>query len=152
MAAPKGHHLYVNLSATQTRRRLKGFGHGVRRIQSAGKNRAVVVHTATGRHEEELMRQFADVGCAAREEDLGSPIENLRNLGSTSAGWLREAGVRTIDDLEQIGPAKTWNLVKLRHPEAGRNLLWALSAGLEHRDWRELTEHDRNTLLAQVED
>jgi DNA transformation protein and related proteins len=62
MADPKGDKLYVNLGASQTRRRLRGFGHGVRKIQTAGRNQAVVIHTATGRHLDELKAQFADVG------------------------------------------------------------------------------------------
>jgi DNA transformation protein len=62
MADPIGDKLYVNLSASQTRRRLKGFGHGVRKVQSAGRNQAVVIHTATGRHLQELEAKFADVG------------------------------------------------------------------------------------------
>lgn len=57
----KGDRLYVNLSATQTRRRLKGYGFGVRKIHSDGKNRAVIIHTATGQHREELHALFADV-------------------------------------------------------------------------------------------
>ena len=57
----KGDRLYVNLSATQTRRRLKGHGFGVRKIQSDGKNQAVIIHTATGQHREELHALFADV-------------------------------------------------------------------------------------------
>ena len=65
MADPKGGKLLVNLSAAQARRRLKGFGHGVRKIQSGGKNRAIVIHTATGRHLEELEAKFADVGFAS---------------------------------------------------------------------------------------
>ena len=40
-------HLYVNLSASAVRRRLKGHGFGVRRIEAAGKGRTVIVHTAT---------------------------------------------------------------------------------------------------------
>ncbi len=60
MADPKGDKLYVNLSATEVRRRLKGFGHGVRKVQSAGKNRAVVIHTATGQHLAELEAVFGD--------------------------------------------------------------------------------------------
>ncbi len=56
-----GQRLYVNLGASQVRRRLKGFGHGVRKIQSAGKNRAVVIHTATGEHLRELEAVFGDV-------------------------------------------------------------------------------------------
>ena len=70
MADPKGDRLYVSLSASQVRRRLKGFGHGVRKIQSAGKNRAVVVHTATDQHLDELEALFGDVKIARSEEEL----------------------------------------------------------------------------------
>ncbi len=57
----KGQRFYVNLSASQVRRRVKGFGHGVRKVQSDGKNRAVIIHTATGEHLRELELLFADV-------------------------------------------------------------------------------------------
>jgi hypothetical protein len=81
MADPKGQKLFVNLSASQTRKRLKGFGHGVRKIQSAGKNQAVVIHTATGQHLEELRAQFADVGVSdtlhqARVEREAPPTDD----------------------------------------------------------------------------
>ena len=70
MTDVKGYRLYVNLSASQVRRRLKGFGHGVRKIQSVGKNRAVIIHTATGQHLEELEAVFGDVKVSSSEEDL----------------------------------------------------------------------------------
>ncbi len=70
MTEIKGQHLYVNLSASQVRRLLKGFGHGVRKIQSAGRNRAVVIHTATGQHLEELEAVFGDVKISSSEEGL----------------------------------------------------------------------------------
>jgi hypothetical protein len=50
--------LYVALSASEVRRRLKGHGFGVRRIESAGKGRAVIVHTATGKHLQQLKAFF----------------------------------------------------------------------------------------------
>ena len=53
--------LYVNLSASQARKRLKGFGHGVKKVQAAGKKRAVIFHTATGQHLRELEGLLADV-------------------------------------------------------------------------------------------
>lgn len=62
MPEPKGYKLYVNLGASQSRKRLKGFGHGVRKVQTAGKNQAMIIHTATGRHLTELEAKFADVG------------------------------------------------------------------------------------------
>ena len=68
MGDPKGDMLYVNLSASQVRRRLKGFGHGVRKVQSAGKGRAVVIHTATGQHLEELVAVLGDVEVSWSEE------------------------------------------------------------------------------------
>jgi hypothetical protein len=71
MADPKGDHLYVSLSASEVRRRLKGFGHGVRKVHSAGKDRAVVIHTATGQHLEELEVVFGDVKVSSSEKDLG---------------------------------------------------------------------------------
>jgi DNA transformation protein and related proteins len=65
MPDPKGDNLVVNLGASQTRRRLKGFGHGIRKVQAAGRGQAVIIHTATGRHLQELEAKFADVGFAS---------------------------------------------------------------------------------------
>jgi hypothetical protein len=151
MADPKGDYLYVNLSASQTRRRLKGFGHGVRKIQSAGKNRALIIHTATGEHLAELENKFADVGHAGRSENLSQPIENLRNVGLTSAAWLRTAGIATIGDLEDCGPAFAYMQVKRHAPDASLNLLWALAAGLQDRDWRSLTDAEKRDLLSEIQ-
>ena len=57
----KGDKLHVNLSASQTRKRLKGLGYGVRKVQSAGTNEAVIIHTATGDHLRDLEALFRDV-------------------------------------------------------------------------------------------
>jgi hypothetical protein len=150
MGEPKGARLYVNLGSSQTKRRLKGFGHGVRQVQSAGRNRAVIVHTATGRHLLELEAKFADVGCASQEAALDQPPGNLRNLGPTSAAWLVEAGLRSISDIRRVGPVGAFQLVRRKHPEASLNLLWALVAGLEERDWRELSESEKARWLAEL--
>jgi DNA transformation protein and related proteins len=61
MADIKGDRLFVNLSANQTRKRLQGHGFGVRKVHSNGRNRAVIIHTATGQHREELHALLADV-------------------------------------------------------------------------------------------
>ena len=53
--------LFVGLGASQVRRRLKGHGFGVKRVESAGKGRALIVHTATGEHLGELLALFQDV-------------------------------------------------------------------------------------------
>ena len=73
MAEPAGDRLYVALPASEVRRRLQRFGHGVRKVHSAGRNRAAIIHTATGRNLDELKAQFADVVCAQVESDLDPP-------------------------------------------------------------------------------
>jgi hypothetical protein len=58
MSEVKGNRLYVNLGASQVRRRLKGVGFGVRKVETAGTNRALIIHTATGEHRRELESLF----------------------------------------------------------------------------------------------
>jgi DNA transformation protein len=146
----KGDKLYVNVGASQVRRRLKGFGHGVRKIETAGRHRAVIIHTALGRNLEALAAKFADVGYSYSDRELGEPIETLRNVGPTSAGWLRAGGVQTVADLEKLGPGVAYLRVKREFPQAPLNLLWALAAGLADVDWRELPGAERERLLANL--
>ena|SRR5436190_17831914 len=151
MPDPKGQKLFVNLGASQTRRRLKGFGHGVRQIQSAGRNRATIIHTATGRHLRELESLFGDVGFSNTETDLSEPIDNLPNLGPASAAWLRDSGIKTITDLDRFGSVGAYRITKQKHPAATLNLLWALEAGLLGKDWRELSEDEKKRLRMELE-
>ena len=147
----KGYRLYVNLGPSKTRRRLKGHGFGVKKVQSAGRNQAVIVHTATGEHLRQLKQLFADVTASEHESDLGVPVENLRNLGATSAEWLKEINVHTRDDLAAVGAAAAYRLIKERQPTASLNLLWGLAAALEDRDWRELSEAEKERLREEAE-
>ena len=144
--------LYVNLSASQTRKRLKGFGHGVKKVEAAGRNQAVIMHTATGGHLEELESLFADVMPSKSQEELGIPVENLRNLGHRSAAWLREINVHTRSDLERLGPVFAYRLVKQRQPNTSLNLLWAMAGALADRDWRELSTNEKAKLRRKVDD
>jgi hypothetical protein len=150
MAEPHGYKLFVNLGASQTRRRLKGFGHGVRKVQSAGRNQAVVIHTAYGRHLKELQAKFADVGFAGAVSDLGEPISNLKNIGPATALALREVGLQTIADLERIGPVAAYRLLKTRRPQTGLTTLWSLAAGLQDLDWQSLPDATKQRLLREA--
>jgi DNA transformation protein and related proteins len=57
----KSDRFYVHLGASQARRRVKGHGFGVKKVETAGKNRAVIIHTATGTHLRRLESLFHDV-------------------------------------------------------------------------------------------
>ena len=70
---------------------------------------------------------------------------------SQSAMMLAEAGIRTLDELEVLGAVKAYARVKALRPKfASLNLLWALAAGLEDRDWRELTPDEKSALLGEL--
>lgn len=143
--------LFVNLSASQARKRLKGHGFGVKRVEAAGRHQSVIVHTATGGHLRELECLFADVITSSSPAGLDIPVENLRNLGPASAKWLRDVGIHTRADLARFGPAMAYRLVKDRYPEASLNLLWAMAAALTDRDWRELSESTKQRLRLDAE-
>ena len=80
------------------------------------------------------------------------PIESLRNLGPKSGQWLREAGITTIPELKRLGPVVAFRLVKQHQPKASLNLLWAVVAGLDGKDWRELTEATKKRLRKEAEE
>jgi DNA transformation protein and related proteins len=87
--------------------------------------------------------------CSKRQNR--QPVSTLRNLGPKSAMMLVEAGISTLDDLRELGAVKAYLRVKsLRPKSASRNLLWALAAGLEDRNWRELEVAEKESLLAEV--
>lgn len=142
--------LHVNLSASQARKRLKGRGLGVRRVEASGRNQAVIMHTATGSHLRDLEALLADVIRPAAPTSEEIPIQNLKNLGPASAAMLREIGIETKADLERFGPALAYRLVKQHQPGASLNLLWAIAGALKDRDWRELSDHDKQALLQAV--
>jgi DNA transformation protein and related proteins len=77
-------------------------------------------------------------------------IESLRNLGPQSATWLRELGIVTIADLQRVGPVVAYRLVKHHQPSASLNLLWSLAAGLQDRDWRDLSEAAKDRLRQEL--
>jgi hypothetical protein len=155
MPSGKGFHLHVNLGAAQVRRRLKGHGFGVRRVEAAGKGRAVIVHTATGVHLRQLEALFEDVLArpAEPETDVSEPsvrVEDLLNIDAISAAWLRDVGVATRADLEHFGPVFAYSLVRERQPECSLNLLWALAGALADVDWRDLPPEEREQLRQAV--
>ena len=150
MNKPLVEKLYVNLSASQTRKRLKGRGLGVKRIEAEGRNQAVIVHTATGTHLESLCGLLEDVlldGAPTLEQQ---PIENMRNLGIRSGEWLRKAGIISEAQLREAGAILAFRRVKVRFPHVSLNLLWAIVGALSDRDWREIPAAEKESFLHQL--
>ena len=79
-----------------------------------------------------------------------SPIESLPNIGPKSSQWLRDVGITTVAELKCLGPVVGFQLVRQREPNVSINLLWALAAGLESKDWRDLTVEQKNRLRNEL--
>ena len=97
-------------------------------------------------------RLFADAATSTSMSELDVPVENLKNLGPSSAAWLKEIGVRTQADLRSYGPVLAYRLLKQRNSGASLNMLWAMAAARSGRDWRELGEVEKQQLLARLEE
>ena len=50
-----------------------------------------------------------------------------------------------------MSPVVAYRAVKQHQPGASLNLLWAMAAGLADKDWRELTDRDKQKLIEQLE-
>ena len=77
-------------------------------------------------------------------------LEGLLNLGPTSAGWLRDVGIETYDDLERLGSVQAFLLVDSSREGVSLNLLWALEGALRDVRWDRLPPEVRAALRRQV--
>lgn len=64
---------------------------------------------------------------------------------------LAEVGIQTLDELAELGAVKAYLRVKALKPKSvSLNLLWALAAGLDDRDWRALSAEEKAALRAEA--
>ena len=73
-------------------------------------------------------------------------LDRLVNLGPTSAGWLREVGIETVEDLERAGSVEAYLLVAESRPGVSLNLLYALEGALQDVRWDLLPPDVRHDL------
>ncbi len=77
-------------------------------------------------------------------------LSDLLNLGPTSAGWLRDVGIETYEDLERLGSVQAFLLVDASREGVSLNLLWALEGALRDVRWDLLPRELRADLRRQV--
>ena len=73
-----------------------------------------------------------------------STQEKLRNIGPKSAAWLRQVGLRSREDLAEVGAVDAFMRVKRAGFKPSLNLLYALEGALRDCHWQEVPE-DRRT-------
>jgi len=74
----------------------------------------------------------------------------LLNIGPKSAAWLRQVGVRTLDDLKKLGAIGTFMKVKRAGFRPSLNLLYALAGAEQGVHWATLSAEYKGALVTEV--
>ena len=75
----------------------------------------------------------------------------LRNIGPKSAAWLRQTGVRTLDELKEVGSLSAFVRIKRAGFKPSLNLLYALEGAILDCHWQEIPGERRSELIAAAE-
>ena len=65
---------------------------------------------------------------------------------------MHRAGIKSEEQLRELGAVRAYVMVKRTGGNASLNLLWALEGALTNRSWREVAKTERLSLLLQVEE
>ncbi|NQV83458.1 MAG: TfoX/Sxy family protein [Rhodospirillales bacterium] len=76
----------------------------------------------------------------------------LRNLGPASWRMLARAGIPNTEALRKAGAVRAYISVQESGGQASLNFLYAMAAGLDGRDWRDLSALEKGRLNREVED
>jgi len=75
----------------------------------------------------------------------------LRNIGPKSMAWLRQTGVRSLEDLQSVGALAAFVRVKRAGFRPSLNLLYALEGAILDCHWQDIPEARRAELIADAE-
>lgn len=70
----------------------------------------------------------------------------IRNIGPKSTAWLRQVGVRSMEDLQKIGVLETFLRVKRAGFRPSLNLLWSMEGAMRDCHWTDVPEERRAEL------
>lgn len=74
----------------------------------------------------------------------------LLNVGPKSAAWLRQVGIRTMDDLRTHGAVGAFWKVKKAGFKPSLNLLYALAGAEQGCHWTALSADEKNRLVTEA--
>ena len=77
--------------------------------------------------------------------------EKLRNIGPKGMAWLRQVGLRTLEDLSEAGAVGAYMKVRRAGFKPSLNLLYALEGAILDCHWQEIPEARRAELITAAE-
>ena len=75
----------------------------------------------------------------------------LRNIGPKSMAWLRQTGVRSLEDLKGVGALAAYVRVKRAGFRPSLNLLYALEGAILDCHWQDIPDARREELVGEAE-
>jgi hypothetical protein len=75
----------------------------------------------------------------------------LRNIGPKSAAWLRQVGLRSLDELAAVGAVDAYMKVRRAGFKPSLNLLYSLEGALLDCHWQDVPDTRRNDLVQAAE-
>jgi len=82
---------------------------------------------------------------------MNDELQNLRNLGKTSAQWLQAVGIHSASDLKRLGAVDAYRAVKARGFRASKVLLYAIEGALLDVHWNDIPVDRKEALNKQVD-
>jgi hypothetical protein len=75
----------------------------------------------------------------------------LRNIGPKSMAWLRQTGVRSLEDLKAVGALAAYVRVKRAGFRPSLNLLYALEGAILDCHWQDIPDERRSQLVLEAD-
>jgi hypothetical protein len=73
--------------------------------------------------------------------------EKIKNIGPKSMAWLRQTGIRSLDDLKTTGSLSAYVRIKRAGFKPSLNLLYAMEGAILDCHWQEIPEARRSELI-----
>lgn len=81
---------------------------------------------------------------------MATDLIELKNLGKTSVQWLNAVGIRTLEQLHEVGAVVAYCKVRDRGFKVSKVLLYAIEGALIGAHWNELDCEHKQRLLSEV--
>ena len=82
---------------------------------------------------------------------MAASTEKMRNIGPKSAAWLRQVGLRSLNDITAIGAVEAFMKVRRAGFKPSLNLLYALEGAVLDCHWQEVPDVRRTELVSAAE-
>ncbi|MGV8917774.1 MAG: TfoX/Sxy family protein [Pseudomonas sp.] len=82
---------------------------------------------------------------------MNDELQDLKNLGKTSAQWLHAAGIHSASDLRRLGAVDAYRAVRTRGFRASKVLLYAIEGALLDVHWNDISEERKEALNRQLD-